>query len=48
MNIVADTNIFLAVALEEPEKDGIITLTYGSDVIAPEYYLMKLEMPYLR
>lgn len=36
MNIVADTNIFLAVALEEPEKAEIIALTSGADAIAPE------------
>jgi predicted nucleic acid-binding protein len=36
MDIVADTNIFLAVALNEPEKDRIIQLTLGSSVMAPE------------
>lgn len=36
MNIVSDTNIFLAVALNEPEKDYIIQLTSGSEVVAPE------------
>ena len=36
MNIVADTNIFLAVALNEPEKDSIIQLTAGMVTIAPE------------
>jgi len=36
MNIVSDTNIFLAVALNEPEKGHIIQLTQGYDVIAPE------------
>jgi predicted nucleic acid-binding protein len=36
MKIVADTNTFLAVALNEPEKDSIIELTEGSDLIAPE------------
>ena len=36
MNIVADTNIFLAVALDEPEKDRIIQLTSEADPIAPE------------
>ena len=34
--IVSDTNIFLAVVLEEPEKDGIIHLTSGADVVSPE------------
>lgn len=36
MKIVADTNIFLAVALEEPEKERIIELTVGHDVVCPE------------
>jgi predicted nucleic acid-binding protein len=36
MNIIADTNIFLAVALDEPEKEHIIEVTAGCDVIAPE------------
>jgi predicted nucleic acid-binding protein len=36
MNIVSDTNIFLAVALDEPEKERIIRLTSGADAIAPE------------
>ena len=36
MRIVADTNTFIAVALNEPEKDMIIRLTEGYDLIAPE------------
>lgn len=36
MKVVSDTNIFLAVILNEPEKDQIIELTSGFDVIAPE------------
>lgn len=36
MNIVADTNIFLAVVLNEPEKDSIIQMTGASDIVAPE------------
>ena len=36
MNLVSDTNIFLAVALDEPEKDRIIQLTSELDAIAPE------------
>jgi predicted nucleic acid-binding protein len=35
MNIIADTNIFLAVALDEPEKNRIVGLTLGSNIIAP-------------
>lgn len=36
MNIVADTNTFIAVALNEPEKETIIRLTGNSGLIAPE------------
>ncbi len=36
MSIISDTNIFLAVALDEPEKDRIIQLTSELDAIAPE------------
>ena len=36
MRIIADTNTFLAVALEEPEKTQIIHLTVGHDLVAPE------------
>ena len=36
MKIIADTNIFLAVVLEEPEKGRIIELTAGHDLAAPE------------
>ncbi len=36
MKIIADTNIFIAVALNEPEKGKIIRLTGGHDLIAPD------------
>ncbi|NTU44225.1 MAG: type II toxin-antitoxin system VapC family toxin [Chlorobiaceae bacterium] len=36
MRIIADTNIFLAVVLEEPEKRRIIELTTGHELAAPE------------
>ena len=36
MKIIADTNTFLAVALNEPEKKRIIQLTEGHDLIAPD------------
>jgi predicted nucleic acid-binding protein len=36
MRIIADTNIFIAVALNEPEKSSIINLTEGHDLVAPE------------
>ena len=36
MSIIADTNIFLAVALNEPEKEPIIEITSGALLIAPE------------
>ncbi len=36
MNIISDTNIFLAVALDEPEKEHIIQITSGTNIISPE------------
>ncbi len=36
MYFVADTNVFLAVALNEPEKDQIVRLTSGADAVSPE------------
>jgi predicted nucleic acid-binding protein len=42
MNSVADTNIFLAVILDEPEKANIIQLTSETDIISPE--IMPYEM----
>ena len=36
MKIIADTNTFIAVALNEPEKDQIIELTEGCDLVAPD------------
>lgn len=35
MKVVADTNTFLAVALNEPEKNSIIKLTEGCSLTAP-------------
>lgn len=36
MNIIADTNVFLAAVLNEPEKKRIIRLTSDLSVAAPE------------
>ena len=36
MKIISDTNTFIAVALNEPEKARIIRLTEGHDLIAPD------------
>ena len=36
MRVIADTNIFLAVTLYEPERDEIIRLTSGYDLVAPD------------
>jgi len=36
MKIIADTNTFLAVTLYEPERDNIIRLTLGHDLVAPD------------
>jgi len=35
MEIVADTNTFLAVALDEPERATIVELATGHDLVAP-------------
>jgi len=35
MKIVADTNTFLAVAMNEPEKAWLIKATDGSELVAP-------------
>ncbi len=35
MKIIADTNAFLAVALNEPEKEWLIEATDGHDLMAP-------------
>jgi predicted nucleic acid-binding protein len=34
--MVADTNVFLAVAMNEPERDGIIRSTVGHELLAPD------------
>ena len=36
MNVVSDTNIFLAVVLDEPDKDSIIRLTASANAVSPE------------
>jgi len=36
VNVISDTNIFLAVVLDEPEKEKIIQLTSKANVISPE------------
>jgi len=36
MDLVADTNIFLSVALNEPERERIIQLTTDASISAPE------------
>lgn len=36
MDVVADTNILLAVALNEPERDRIIAATADTSALAPE------------
>jgi predicted nucleic acid-binding protein len=35
MNIVVDTSVIVAVIAREPERDSLIDLTMGADVIAP-------------
>jgi len=36
MDLIVDTNIFLAVALNEPEKEDIINISSGHDAASPE------------
>jgi predicted nucleic acid-binding protein len=36
MKIIADTNIFLAAVLEEPEKERIVQMTEGHELVAPD------------
>ncbi len=36
MKIVTDTNVFIAVALDEPEKPRVIDITSGCELLAPE------------
>ena len=35
MRIVSDTNILLAVALNEPERDWLVRVSKGHDLVAP-------------
>ncbi len=42
MKIIADTNTFLAVTLYAPERDKIISLTIGHDLVAPD--ILPLEI----
>ncbi len=35
MRVVVDTNTLLAVAMNEPEKDWLIAVTHGYDLVAP-------------
>ena len=43
MKIVADTNTFIAVALEEPEKKQIIRFTVGKELVAPEVLPYEID-----
>jgi predicted nucleic acid-binding protein len=42
MVIVADTNIFLAVALEEPERPRIVEIAAGHELAAPQVLPFEL------
>jgi predicted nucleic acid-binding protein len=43
MQIIADTNVLLAVALDEPERQRIIDLTVGAEVFAPEILPYEID-----
>ncbi|MFP4209309.1 MAG: type II toxin-antitoxin system VapC family toxin [Wenzhouxiangella sp.] len=36
MRIVVDSSVFLAVALDEPDRDWLVEVTKGAEVCAPE------------
>lgn len=42
MKMVADTSAFLAVVLDEPERDWIINQTVGQELVAPEVLPFEL------
>lgn len=42
MKIVTDSSVFLAVALNEPEKARLIEITTGHDLIAPDVLPFEL------
>ncbi len=42
MDVVSDTNIFLAVALDESDKENIIQLTAETNAISPEIFPYKV------
>ncbi len=42
MDLIVDTNIFLAVALNEPEKPSIIRVSSGYAVVTPEILLYEI------
>ncbi len=42
MKIVVDTNTLLAVAMNEPEKDWLIDVTRGYDLVAPAVLLYEI------
>lgn len=42
MRMVADTNAFLAVVLNEPERDWLIAATTGHDLISPAHLPYEL------
>ena len=37
MNIVIDTSVIIAVIANEPEKDSLVRLTRGADLLAPHF-----------
>jgi len=43
MKIVAYTNTFLAVTLYESERDEIIRLTVGHDLVAPDLSIKSFD-----
>jgi predicted nucleic acid-binding protein len=42
MNLIVDTNVFLAVSLNEPEKQDLINISSGYDAVSPEILLYEI------
>jgi len=42
MDLIVDTNIFLAIALNEPEKADIINVSSGYDAASPEILMYEI------
>ena len=46
MDIVIDTSIIVAVIAHEPQRDALIELTRGADLLAQLLFIGRLAMPF--